>query len=249
MLRAFLLSLLFATTTLADTLTVSAAISLKEPLTAIAADFTKETGHDLRLSFGSSGQLFGQIKNGAPVDLFISAASKQIDDLERLDLLVKDSRRTIATNALVLIVPADAKDPPTTFEDLAHPRFRRIAIGDPRTVPAGDYAMQTLASLKLTQKLAPRLVTATNVRQALDYVERNEAAAGIVYLTDARSSDKVKIAATAAPSTHQPIVYPAAIMKTTKSPAAARKFLDYLAAEKARKTLADAGFTLNEPSK
>src|SRR5688500_5853731 len=155
----------------ADTVHVSAAISLKAALTEIAAAYQKETGEQVRFNFGASGQLMAQIKAGAPADLFISAAPKQVDDLVAANLADAKSRRTIAANALVLVAPADAASPPKDFKDLADARQKRIAIGDPRTVPGGQYAMQTLTSLKLTDALKGRLIHAANVRQVLDYVE------------------------------------------------------------------------------
>jgi molybdate transport system substrate-binding protein len=226
-----------------DDLTVAAAISLKDALGDVAKAYRADTGQTVQFTFASSGQLMAQVKNGAPIDLFISAAEKQVDQLAVVKRIDSATRRVIARNELVLIAPANAKSPPTSFKDLADPRHQRIALGDPRTVPAGEYAAQVLESLKLTDAVRARAVYGSNVRQVLDYVERGEVAAGIVYSTDARESGaKVRVVGRAAPETHAPIVYPAAVVAGSKHADAARRYLDYLASEKAQKLLSDHGF-------
>jgi molybdate transport system substrate-binding protein len=228
----------------ADTLRVSAAISLQESATEIAKNYKNKTGDDIVFSFGSSGQLAAQISAGADADLFISAADKQVDDLIKSNDADPATRAIIARNTLVLIVPANEKDSPKSFADLAGTRHKRIAIGDPKTVPAGDYALQTLTALSLADKVKDRLVYATNVRQVLAYVEQGEVAAGIVYATDARqSSGKVNVVATAAEKDHQPINYPAIITKRSRHKDAAARFLDYLKSPEAQKVLTANGFT------
>jgi molybdate transport system substrate-binding protein len=228
----------------ADAITVAAAISLKDALADIAKSYKADTGEDVQLTFASSGQLMALIRNGAPIDVFISAAQRQVDDLARTQHVDDKTRRTIAANDLVLIVPAAAKSPPESFKDLADARHKRIALGEPRTVPAGEYAAETLAALKLTDAVKPRAVYGNNVRQVLDYVERGEVAAGIVYATDARESGpKVRLIERAAPGTHAPIVYPAAVISASKNADAAKRFLDYLAGDKAQKLLTDRGFS------
>ena len=236
--------LLLAGTASAETLRVAAAISLKGALTEIAVSYKAKTGGDVKLVFGSSGQLATQIKSGAEVDVFISAALKQVDDLAREGLVDAKTRRTVASNTLVLVVPADAKDAPGSFEALGS-TTGKIAIGEPKTVPAGQYAEQVFKALKLTDRLAGRLVLGTNVRQVLTYVERGEVAAGVVYATDAlEAGSKVRVVATADAKTHDPIVYPAVVVSaTTKAPAAA-KFVTYLGGEDASKVLRAKGFVV-----
>ena len=228
----------------AEPITVGAAISLKDALTDIAHCYESDTAQKIDLAFGSSGQLAAQIRNGAPIDLFISASPKQIDDLAKANLIDQTTRRTIATNTLVLIAPAASTDPPKSWQDLTNPKFKRIAIGDPRTVPAGEYAAQTLESLHLSDALNDRLVYGSNVRQVLSYVERNEVPAGIVYLTDAQQSgNKIKLIAKADPSTHDPITYPAADLKSSPHHEAALQFLNYITIETSRSILTKKGFT------
>lgn len=241
---AFVLILLASTAARATTVRVAVAISLKEAVTEIGKSFESDSGDKVEFTFGSSGQLQGQIKNGAELDLFISAANKQVDELTHDELVAAETRRVVAGNSLVLVVPADAKDAPSSFEALADPSVKRLATGEPKTVPAGQYTAQVLKKLGLTDKLADRLVYGANVRQVLGYVERGEVTAGIVYLTDAKESgDKVKVVATAAPDTHDPIVYPAVVIKASKQPDAAKRFLDYLGSEKARDVLTAKGFS------
>ncbi|MGH7214070.1 MAG: molybdate ABC transporter substrate-binding protein [Tepidisphaeraceae bacterium] len=228
----------------AEEITVSAAISLKDSLGEIARWHTEPTGDQVTFNFGSSGQLAGQIRQGAPVDVFISAGEKQVDELEAAGLVDPATRCVIAGNRLVLIVTADTKDPPGDFKALAGEGVKRLAMGDPKTVPAGDYAAQVIESLKLGDAVKDKLVYGTNVRQVLDYVERGEVDAGIVYHTDAmRSGDKVRVIATAEPSWHRPVTYPAVVVGASTKQDAGRRFLNYLATGGAREILARHGFT------
>jgi molybdate transport system substrate-binding protein len=247
-----LLALLLSPATLparADEITVAAAISLRDALTDVARQYKADTGHDVTFTFGSSGQLMAQVRNGAPIDVFISAAERQMAELARGGLVDDRTRRAVAGNALVLVVPAGAKSPPESFQELADARHKRIALGDPRTVPAGEYAAQVLEALKLADAVRDRAVYGVNVRQVLDYVERGEVAAGIVYATDARASGaKVRVVERADAATHAPIVYPAGVVSASKRADAARRFLDYLSGEAAQKILAARGFVPPPPS-
>lgn len=228
----------------AEPVRVSAAISLKDALAEAAKAYKVAGGGDVEFAFGSSGELMAQIKNGAPVDAFISAANKQVDDLSKAGKIDDATRRVVAGNRLVLVVPASAKAPPAGFKELADPGVKRVSIGEPRTVPAGQYATQVLKALKVDSALGDRLVYGSNVRQVLDYVERGEVAAGVVYSTDAKQSgDKVKVVATADAALHDPIVYPAVIVRNSRNKAEAQKFLDFLAGDKGKAILATYGFT------
>ena len=242
-----LLSLLAPVAAGDEPLRVAAAISLKDVITELAEAYRSQGRGEIRFTFGSSGQLQAQIEYGAPVDLFISAAHRQVDELVEAKLAEESTKRVVAGNRLVLIVPASAKTPPAGFKDLSDPRYRRLAVGEPRTVPAGQYAMQALAALKLTDALKGRLVHGANVRQVLDYVERGEVDAGIVYETDARESgDRVRIVEAADPKTHDAIEYPAVIMSQSRRRQAAADFLDFLTSDKARAVLSRKGFTTPE---
>jgi molybdate transport system substrate-binding protein len=238
-------SLFASTPARAETFRVGVAVSLKEAITDVADAYEKRTGNKVEFSFGSSGQVMAQIKGGAPIDAFISAADKQVDDLVAAGLVDESSRRVVAGNALVLIVPADSKLALDSFEALAQARVKKLALGEPKTVPAGQYATQTLEKLKLTAALSDKLVYGSNVRQVLDYVIRGEVAAGIVYATDAKQAgDKVKIVATAVEDSHDPIVYPAVVVKKSAKAAAATRFLDYVTDDaEARRLMEARGFT------
>ncbi|MHB8754391.1 MAG: molybdate ABC transporter substrate-binding protein [Candidatus Acidiferrales bacterium] len=210
------------------TLTVSAAISLKEPLDALAQNYNRQHP-DIHVvcNYGASGTLQHQIEQGAPVDIFISAGEKQMDALQNENLLTPGTRRDLLANQLVLIVPANS----TTvrgFSGLAKSSVKFVAVGEPRTVPAGMYAQQVLQHLHLLPAIKSKLVYAGDVRQVLAYVESGNAPAGLVYTTDARISRRVRVVATAPADSHEPILYPVAALRASKSPQAARSFLDAL---------------------
>jgi molybdate transport system substrate-binding protein len=226
-------------------LRVSVAISLREATTAIAAAFETEQGGKVEFVFGSSGQLLAQIRGGAGVDVFISAANEQVDALVADKLVVDGSRRIVATNRLVLIVPPGHKGAPQRFEELAESAVSRVAIGEPATVPAGMYAKQVLEKLELFSKLESRLVFGTNVRQVLDYVERGEVSAGVVYATDARlSGEKVRVCATAEARWHSPVEYPAVVLRRSSQQDRAAAFVAYFETDAARRALEALGFAV-----
>ena len=245
LLRLILL-LTFAVPASAETIRVGAAISLREALGEVAAAYHTATGHHVEFVFASSGQVSAQIASGAAIDLFISAANQQVDQLIDAKLADPATRQVIAGNRIVLIAPADAKHPPNGFAALADAAVRRIAIGEPKTVPAGRYAEQVLAAAGLAEAVADKLVYGKNVRQVLAYVERGEVSAAIVYSTDARQSgDKVRIVAQADEKTHDPVVYPSIVVTASSKPAAARQFQNYLIhSEQARSVLTNKGFSI-----
>ena len=243
--RILLLSVVFTAAAKAESIRVGAAISLKDAITEIARKFETVTGDHVDFVFGASGQIMAQIKSGADADLFISAGIKQVSELEKDKLADKVSERAVVENRLVLIVPADAKNPPAGFAGLTDASVTKVAAGEPKTVPAGTYAKQVFDAMKLSDALAGKLVYGTNVRQVLAYVERGEVSAGVVYATDAKEAgDKVKVVATAAPDTHEPIVYPGVIVSSSKKHDAAEKFLAYLGEPDAKAVFKKYGFTL-----
>jgi len=228
------------------TLTISAAASLKDALAETEAAY-KQSHANVAFSnnFGSSGTLATQIDQGAPADVFLSAAAKPMDELEAKGLIVSGTRRNLLRNSLVLIAPLDSRL--RDFQSLADGSIRSIAVGDPASVPAGQYGRQTLIALHLLDKLNSKLVFAKDVRQVLTYVETGNADAGLVYATDTQASGKVRVVATAPDSSHDPIVYPAAVVKGTHSEEAARKFVEYLGSPAARAIFVKHGFTIATP--
>ena len=238
-----------ATLRAGQTIQVAAAVSLRESFVEIAKQYENDTGDRAELTFGSSGQLAAQIKSGAPIDVFVSAANAQVEELSKANLIDDTTRRTIAGNELVLVAPRDSKNAPTGFAQLAADSVQRIAVGEPRTVPAGQYAQQVLRALDLNEKVRDRLIYGANVRQVLDYVIRGEVSAGIVYKTDAiDAGEKVRVIATADPKWHEPIVYPAAVIRSSARRDASRRFLDYLGSDKAMSILQAHGFTPASPA-
>jgi molybdate transport system substrate-binding protein len=241
---ALALGLLLATPASAQDLTVSVAVSMKEALEEIGRQFKKTTpSATLRYNVGASGDLQKQIEAGAPVDLFISASQRQMDELERRGLIVADSRRVFARNVLVAIAPADSR------LDLARPTalldstVTRVAIGNPKTVPAGQYTEESLRALSLWARVQPKLVLAENVRQVLDYVGRGEVELGFVYVTDlAVRSGHVKEVFRPGEDTYRPIVYPAAVTMDSRHSRLGRAFIDLLVSREGQAVLRRHGF-------
>ena len=208
-----------------SSVTVSAAISLKDALDQLGREFERDhPGAKITFNYGASGTLQHQIEQGAPVDVFFAAAQKQMDALQSARLIVTETRHDIVANDLVLIAPSSSDDI-HTFQDLAKSSVKTVALGEPATVPAGMYAQQTLQKLNLWDAVQKKAVYAKDVRQVLTYVATGNADAGLVYRTDAQTSPKVRTIFTAPPSSHDPIVYPAAVLKNSKDSAAAGAFL------------------------
>jgi len=228
----------------AQEVTLSVAISLKEVTEDLGRTFmVSHPGVTLRYNFGASGDLQKQIEAGAPVDVFLSAAQRQMDDLERQHLIVASSRRAFARNLLVVIKPADSTLDISKASDLFEAKVAHIAIGNPKTVPAGQYAEESLRALGLWDRVRPKLVFAENVRQVLDYVARGEVEAGFVYSTDAATrAQGVKEAFRAPEDSYRPVVYPGAVVAASKQPALAQAFLDLLASPQGRAVLSRFGF-------
>jgi molybdate transport system substrate-binding protein len=228
----------------AQELTLSVAISMKEAVEELGRGFMQaRPGVTLRYNFGSSGELQKQIEAGAPVDVFVSAAQRQMDELQQKGLIVPATRRVFARNVLTVVKPIDSKLDLSKPGDLLDPRVRRIVIGNPRTVPVGQYSEESLRTLGLWERLQGKLVLAENVRQALDYVSRGEVDAGFVYTTDAAvRATRVKEAFRPGEDTYRPVVYPAAVVKDSRQPALARAFVDLLVSAEGRATLTRLGF-------
>lgn len=230
----------------ASSITVSAAISLKDALDELGRVYEqRHPERKVTFNYGSSGTLQHQIEQGAPVDIFFSAAEKQMDALESGGLLIAGTRRNLVENQLVLVVPASSNIV-KNFSDLARPEVKIVALGEPSTVPAGMYARQTLEHLGLLAAIEKKSVYAKDVRAVLTYVETNNADAGIVYQTDAGSSKSVRVVATAPAGSHDPIAYPAAVVKGTKDNVAARAFLEFLESAEERAVFEKFGFTQPE---
>lgn len=226
------------------TITVSAAISLTDALTAIAAEYAGAGRGAVRFNFGPSNLLARQIVSGADVDLFFSADDAQMNVVAREGLLKEGSRVDLVANQLAVVVPNDR---PRTFAgigQLADPAFRRIAIGDPVAVPAGVYAKQYLEKEGLWMALQARMVPTGSVRAALAAVESGAADAAIVYRTDARVARRATVAFVVPADRAPRIVYPVAILRASSNAAEAARFLDFLRGASAARTFTRFGFTV-----
>lgn len=223
--------------------TVAAALSLKGTFQEIAALYqAKYPGERVQFNFAASGVLQRQIEGGAPVDLFASASSREMDELERKNLLAAGSRRVIARNGIVLIAPAGAKPASVDFRELQSVKVRRIAIGNPATVPAGKYAEEVLRSFSVWDTVREKLVFAENVRQVLDYTARGEVDAGILFFTDAMGVPGVQVTASAPETSHAPAVYHAAVVAGAKNNEQARAFIEVLLSPEGREVMKHRGF-------
>jgi molybdate transport system substrate-binding protein len=228
-------------------LNISAAVSLKDALAEIQKDYeAKNPNSKLIYNLGASGALQKQIEQGAPADIFISAAPKQMNDLEEKNLVNKSTRKNLVENKLVVIVPTASTLNITKYEDLTKDEVQKVSIGETGSVPAGQYAQEVLKKLGIWDKVQSKAVLAKDVRTVLTYVETGNVEAGIVYKTDAVSSDKVKIAATAPEGSHQPIVYPVAVLSGTKQEKAAADFLAYLSTPECKTIFEKYGFTMSK---
>jgi molybdate transport system substrate-binding protein len=225
-------------------LTVSAAISLKDALDEVKQLYiSANPGVSIATNYGASGTLQIQIEQGAPVDVFLSAAPKQMDALAGKDLLLEGTRKDLLRNEVVLIVPKDSSLRIASFQDLTRADVKQVALGEPTTVPAGQYAKEVLTHMGIYDAVNSKAVLGKDVRQVLTYVETGNVDAGIVYATDALSSSKVKVVAQAPADTHAPVIYPVAVIKSSKNPAAARAFTDFLSGSQAQTVFQKYGFS------
>jgi molybdate transport system substrate-binding protein len=246
-MAALLLLITFSSTLSAEPrkeITVSAAISLKNTFEKIGGYYeSKSKGTKVVFNFGASGDLMRQIEAGAPVDAFAPASQGEMDELEKEGLTTPGSRLNFAVNEVVLVLPANAKSSVTSFSQLRSDSIKKIAVGNPKTVPAGRYAEEVFAYYKILGAIKDKLILTENVRQVLDYVARGEVDAGVVYSTDAMTrAREVEIVATAPERSHRPVVYSIAVVKGTKNYAAAKAFISLVTSAEGKKTLEKYGF-------
>ena len=237
------LSLLFLQTLACSAeLTVSAAASLTQAFQDIALQFEKQYPETkVRLNFGASGALLQQIANGAPVDVFASADTDTMNKAVAKGVVAAADVKLFTTNTLVLVVPIQSKANLLQLADLKKPDIKRITMGTPASVPAGHYAQGSLEKAGLWVELKDKIINTTNVRQALDYVARDEVDAGFVYASDARlMPDKVKVVFQVATTT--PIQYPIAKVNSGPQADAANKFIAFVLSSSAQTLLKKYGF-------
>ncbi|KMY50432.1 molybdate ABC transporter substrate-binding protein [Peribacillus loiseleuriae] len=221
-------------------LTISAAASLKDSMDAIQAQFEKEHPNiSLTFNYGGSGMLQKQIEQGAPVDVFLSAAEQNYQALEEENMLIPEMGGPFTKNALVVIAPTNKKY--ASFNDLIE-KGDKIAIGIPETVPAGAYAKETLQKIGKWEEIQDKLVLAKDVRQVLTLVEQQNVSGGIVYQSDAASSVKLNIIEKIDPSLHSEIQYYGGVVANRSNSKEASLFIDFLHNSAIQKIFVENGF-------
>ncbi|MBP0592112.1 molybdate ABC transporter substrate-binding protein [Paraburkholderia sp. LEh10] len=226
----------------ADEIVVSAAASLTNAFKAVGDAYEKDhPGTKLLFNFGASDVLMQQIAKGAPADVFASADQKAMDKAAEQKVVVPSTRKDFAANSLVLIVPTDKKLPPSSLNELTTASVKRVAYGDPASVPVGRYTEGALKAAGVWDAVSAKGVLASNVRQSLDYVSRGEVDAGFVFGTDAAvMPDRVKVALTV--PTTAPITYPIAQVEGSRHAAQAQSFIAYVLSPAGQAVLAKYGF-------
>ena len=223
---------------------ISAAASLKNCIQDLSAMYTRKNPQvTITANFGASGALQQQIEQGAPADVFFSAGIKQMNALKEKGMMIDSSVKNILENKVVLITPKNAAAL-DFFEDLAKSSVKKIGVGEPKSVPVGQYTEQIFQNLGLTDKVASKLIFAKDVREVLSWVETGNVDAGVVYETDAKISKDVTICSTAPEGSHKKVIYPIGVVKTSKHAAEAQKFVDFLFSDAAKEVFARYGFTV-----
>lgn len=222
---------------------ISAAVSLTDALYELKETYETEN-KNVRLTFnlGSSGKLANQIDQGAPVDMFLSASSKDMDTLAAKGLIDESTRVEFASNSLVLITHKDHSTTINSFEQIQPDEIGHLAIGEPTSVPVGRYTKQVFNYLGLWEPLQSKLVMGSDARQVLTYVEMGNVDFGVVYSSDTVLADKVRVLAEADNEWHETISYPGAIINDSLHKKEAQAFLDYLTSEEGKAVLQKYGF-------
>lgn len=226
-------------------LVIAAAASLKEATADIESIFEEKNQNiDLVFTYGASGSLQQQIEQGSPTDVFVSAGSKQMDMLDNEGLLLDGTKQDLLTNKVVLITPKDKTDL-TSFEDLNSDKVIQIGFGEPSTVPVGQYTEETLENLGILDsvKNSGKVVYAKDVKEVLTWVETGNVDAGVVYETDAKTSNSVNIVCEAPENSHDEIIYPVAIIEDSKNIEGAKEFIEFLNSDEGKAIFKEYGFT------
>lgn len=227
----------------AQELTVSAASSLKSMCSDLGPAFDTATGSTTIFNHDASGTLQKQIEGGSPVDVFASAAMKQVNALLDQKLVDADSVQVFAGNEIVIVVPADSTLGIAGFEDLTKPEVQRVTYGDPATAPHGVAAEEVLTTLGLMEQVRPKVIYAANISQALTYVSSGEVDAAIFFATEAvAAGDRVKVVATSQPAWHSTISYPIAIVSASKNKALGQRLIDFVMGPEGQSILEKHGF-------
>lgn len=226
------------------TLTISAAASLTAAMGEIKTLYTKEKENiTINYNFGGSGALQQQIEQGATADLFFSAAAKQMDALQKKGLILDDTKLNLLGNTVVMVVKSDDTSGISDFKDATSDKIKKIALGEPKTVPVGQYSEEIFTSLNILDIVKSKAVYGKDVKEVLAWVETGNVDAGVVYGSDAKASKKVKIATTAGKDLYKtPVVYPVAVIKASKNIDDTKAFLKFLSSDKAKEVFEKHGF-------
>ena len=225
-------------------LLVGAAMSLYDVTKDLAEAYQAENPHvTLDFTYASSGALQGQIEEGAPIDIFMSAAAAQMWNLEEQGLIY-GTGRNVVTNTVALIVPADSDLDIESFADLASDHVGIVGVGDPEAMPIGRFAQEVFVSLEIDDVVYEKAVLGSDVRQILTWVELGEVDAGVVFMTDAITSEDVRVIEVADGALHSPSVNPVGIVETSAHREAAQSFIDFLFSDAARAIFERHGFTM-----
>lgn len=223
-------------------ITVSAAASLVDALEEVSERFNEEYPDvQVDFNFGGSGALMQQILQGAPADLFFSANESHFEEVVDEGYIDEENTVDLLRNEIVLVVP-EGSSAVTSFDDLEN--LESIGIGNPESVPAGEYSMEAFENMDILEELESKFIFATDVRQVLNYVETENVDAGVVYHTDALTSDGIEVVDTAPEDSHSPVVYPLGTLNGTDNPEAQRAFYEFVQSEEAGEVFNEYGFII-----
>lgn len=222
---------------------VLAAASLTDVLNELAASYKETTGVTVTFSFASSGALQTQIESGSPADIFFSAAQRQMNALEEKDLIETDTRKNLVENKVVLITPVNSALNIKSFNDMANPNVQKIGLGEPKSVPVGQYSEEMLSNLSILDSVKPKAVYGSDVRNVLSWVETGEIDCGIVYETDAKIANNINIVTQAPEGSHRKVIYPIAVIKSSQNKEEAQKFIDYISTDSSMEVFNKYGFS------
>jgi len=226
------------------TLTVSAGTGLKPVLEDVQKAYQQQQPNiNISYNFAASGVLQRQIEQGANIDVFIAASSKNMNELQQKGLLLPETRRNLIQSKIALIASKNTKGI-SSFQDLAKPIVKKIAIGEPRIVPVGAYAEEVFQHWGMTEQVKPKLVYTRSALEIVNFVESGNVDVGIVHDTTVKGLQKVKIVAIAPPNSHSPVIYPVAVLKNSKNQAAANSFVQFLFSQPAKTLYKNHGYTI-----
>jgi molybdate transport system substrate-binding protein len=225
-------------------LTISSGAGLRNVMEAVQQAYAKQAPNvTINYNFAASGMLRRQIEQGAPVDIALLASQEDMDALQTQNLLLEGTRRNLLTSEVVLIVPKNSTGI-STFLDLTSQNIKRIAIGEPRTVPLGKYAEEVFKYFGIRDQVQSKLVYARSALEIMSYVESGNVDAGIAHDTNARQSNQVRIVAIAPPASHTPAIYPIAVLKNSRNLNAARAFLQFLSSGQVKAIFQQYGYRI-----